>query len=166
MRSFSTLEALKITGVSRSRIDQMISRGFLELRARPRPGKGREFGKNELAEIMVLDALIGLGIDIGSAEMMRHMPLRIGHYHVPEPMLLLVRCHNRLIQTSERGSSRERDDSKPTLRFGTTLSIQNSNRQNLVRILDNDDLISVAVIRLTEILAKAEAAEAMEELEK
>jgi hypothetical protein len=157
MDSFTTLEAVKITGVSRSRIDQMISRGLLELRSQHRSGVGREFSINELAEVMVINALVSLGIDVGSAEMMSHMPLRIGHYHVPEPMLLLVRRHNRLIQTSERGMDRGNKIDKKTPRFGTTLSLQNSNYEGLLTVLADEDLIGVTVIRLAEILARAHA---------
>jgi hypothetical protein len=135
----------------------MVSRGFIELRTPPRPGLGREFSKNELAEIMVIDALISLGIDVGSTEMMRFMPLKIRHYHDHEPMLLLVRRHGRLIPTSDRGSPRRDAKDESALRFGTMLTLENSNHSGLIEVLADRDLIGVCVVRLLEILTRADA---------
>ena len=156
MPKFSTLEAVKITQVSRSRIDQMISRGFLELRNPPKPGKGREFGTNELAEIMALDALISMGVDVGTSELMRYMPLKIIHFHVPEPTLMVVRRHNRLIPTSDRGRAVGSSERKQTMRFGSTLCLENGNRAKLNEILADEDLIGVCAIPLKEILLRAD----------
>jgi hypothetical protein len=157
MRKFSTLDAVKITGVSRSRIDQMISRGYIKLREPTSPGKNREFGTNELAEIMALDALTSVGIDVGSSEMMQYMPLKIGHYHVPDPMLLVFRKHNRLIPTGDRGDSINQERRANALRFGTALCLKQTNRLGLQDALADTDLIGICAIPLTEILLRADA---------
>ncbi|MEO1044514.1 MAG: hypothetical protein AAFX04_03645 [Pseudomonadota bacterium] len=147
-RYFDTRAAVHITGVSRARIDQMISKGLVALRKPPKTGHARQLSMNELAEIMVLDRLTKLGLDVAGHNLLHHMPLKLV-YHAPDPALLIARLHVMAEEDDNRAASPG---------FQTVQSLRFTTVTHARELLEDPDLIGITIIPLKEILDHIERA--------
>lgn len=146
-RYFDTRSAVQITGVSRARIDQMISKGLILLRKPPKIGRPRQMMMNELAEIMVIDRLTIMGLDMAGHGLIHHMPLRL-IYRAPEPVLVIERLH---IGAENKGKSL-------SPRFQAIQNMRFTTMEDARLSLGDPDLIGTIILPLQEILDHVEAA--------
>lgn len=147
-RYFDTRAAVHITGVSRARIDQMISKGLVALRKPPKTGHARQLAMNELAEIMILDRLTTLGLDVAGHNLIHHMPLKLV-YHVPGPAMVIIRRHI---------SETDAEEKPVSAHFQTVQNLHFTTMERAKEMLDDTELIGLTIIPIQEILDHIETA--------
>lgn len=97
---FTVRQAARAANISRLRLDQWVSRGYLAPKHTPEPGEARAYQIDDVIEIATLAELGRLGIPPGvAASWVRYLNL----FHDDDALLVVWQGPVELIPTSKRG---------------------------------------------------------------